>query len=100
MIFGSAPIIALGVIGYRLVRRLGREDAFPGMAMAALGALLLCALHSTGDFSFEIPANNYVLAALLGLGLGRRSGSNRHEEKRAEPKLRAAAPGNLLGDAA
>lgn len=37
--------------------------------IAALGGLVVVAFHSTVDFSLEIQANAYLLAALMGLGL-------------------------------
>jgi O-antigen ligase len=75
LIAGSAPIFALGLVALRLTQRLDFDNGFPGMAAAALGALVLVALHSLGDFSLEIPANAYLLITLLALGLGVRSGS-------------------------
>jgi hypothetical protein len=42
------------------------------MPAAALGALVLGALHSTMDFSLEMPANMFLFLAILGLGVAHR----------------------------
>jgi cyanate permease len=38
--------------------------------VAALSVLVIAALHSLVDFSFEMPANVILLVAILGMGLG------------------------------
>jgi O-antigen ligase len=73
VVFGTIPMVALALAGGALWRRMRSGDGFPGLAMAALGALVIAALHSLGDFSLEIPANVYLLMTVLGLGLGRLS---------------------------
>jgi membrane protein implicated in regulation of membrane protease activity len=40
------------------------------LALAGVGALVLCGLHSTIDFSLEIQANMFVLLSIVALGLG------------------------------
>lgn len=73
LIFGTLPMLVLVAAAVMLWRRMGAEDGFPGLAIAGLGALVLGAVHSLGDFSLEIPANVYLLMLILGLGLGRLS---------------------------
>lgn len=73
LIFGSAPLAVLLAVAVQLFTRMRSQDGFPGMAAAALGALVLGAVHSAGDFSLEIPANVYLLVTIIGLGLGRQS---------------------------
>lgn len=73
LIFGSVPLLALAAIGVLLLRRMWSDAGFSGIAAAGLGALVLGAVHSLGDFSLEIPANVYLLVLILGLGLGRQS---------------------------
>lgn len=96
VVFGSVPIVALFAVTILLVRRMRSEDGFSGMAAAGLGALVLGAVHSLGDFSLEIPANVYVLMCILGLGLGqqsrRRGGTKQRPEAMA---LESDAPAPL-----
>lgn len=70
LIFGTAPVAALALLGGVLWRRLRDTGGGAGLAAAGLGALVLGALHSLGDFGLEMPANAYLLIAILALGLG------------------------------
>ncbi len=93
LVFGSVPIIALLVVCGVLVRRLRDDSGFSGMAAAGLGALMLGAVHSLGDFSLEIPANVYLLMLILGLALGRQSQrlSSKAKQTPAPPAQRTPA---------
>lgn len=73
LIFGSIPPTLLALVAVILWRRMSDPAGFAGMALAGIGALILGALHSLGDFSLEIPANTYLFVTIIGLGLGRRS---------------------------
>ena len=86
LIAGSAPLLALLVVAVRLLRRMGDDRGFPGIAIGALGGLAVAAVHSLGDFSLEVPANTYLFTAMLALGLGRRNHS---------PSTENAAPRTL-----
>lgn len=72
LIFGSLVIVAGAMIGWALVLRLVRRRVNLAMPAAALGALVLGALHSTLDFSLEMPANVFLFLAILGLGVAYR----------------------------
>lgn len=72
LVIGSLPPAVLIWCAAILRRRLRAGVDFPANAAGALGALVLGAVHSLGDFSLEIPANNYVLLAILALGLARK----------------------------
>ena len=65
LLVGSLPPLA-GVLALAMLLR--RRDN--PMAVAAIAALVLAGLHSLADFSLEIPANLFLLLALVGLGLG------------------------------
>ncbi len=65
LLAGSLPPLA-GVLALVLLHR---RRAAP-LAVAAMAALVLAGLHSLVDFSLEIPANLFLLLALVGLGLG------------------------------
>ncbi len=96
VVFGSVPILALIAVAILLWRRMRSEDGFSGMAAAGLGALVLGAVHSLGDFSLEIPANVYVLMCILGLGLGHQSQRRGKAKRTFEPAERASdAPAPL-----
>lgn len=71
-VFGSIPLVVLLLVAVRLGRRMRDPQGCAGIAAAGIGALVLSAIHSLGDFSFEIPANVYLLVAILGAGLGKR----------------------------
>lgn len=70
LVFGSLPVIALALIGVRLIRAL-REDS-PGWAVQATGLaiLVIVAVHSLVDFSLEIQANAIFFVALIATAVG------------------------------
>ncbi len=70
LVAGSLPLLAGLIAGRALWRRAGRAAPGQSMALAGLGALTLAGLHASVDFSFEIPANAFLLLTLVGLGLG------------------------------
>jgi O-antigen ligase len=72
LVFGSLAIVAGGVVLVALLRRLTRRTTNIALPAAALGALVLGALHSTMDFSLEMPANMVLFITLLGLGIAHR----------------------------
>jgi len=65
LLAGSLPLFAGGLAMVMLYRRRAARPA-----VAAMAALVLTGLHSLVDFSLEIPANLFLLLALVGLGLG------------------------------
>jgi O-antigen ligase len=70
VLVGSLPLLALGLVLVRLAAGLVRaRESWPAI-LAALGVLLVSAVHSTVDFSLEMQANALVLVALLAIGLG------------------------------
>lgn len=71
VIVGSIPMVLLAAAAGILWRKLKEPHGFPGMTMAAQGALTVGAVHSAGDFSLEVPAVTYLFVTILGLGLGR-----------------------------
>lgn len=73
LLVGSIPPLLLLVAGGVMAQRLRKGEDFPSNSAGAIGALVLGAVHSLGDFSLEIPANNYVLLVILGMGLARRT---------------------------
>ena len=75
LVIGSITPLLLFAAVLIMLQRLRRDTDFPANAAGAIGALLLGAVHSMGDFSLEIPANNYVLLIILGMGLAHRSAS-------------------------
>lgn len=77
LIVGSVPPLLLAVVAVILWRKLREGYHFPAQAAGALGALVIGAIHSLGDFSLEIPANNYLFLAIVGLGMGIRRTSQK-----------------------
>lgn len=93
LLFGSITPLLLCAAAVILLRRLRRCEDFPVNAAGAIGVLVLGAVHSLGDFSLEIPANNYVLLVVLGMGLARRSSPAPSSET---PRAPAGAASILL----
>lgn len=90
LVFGTLPMLALVLVATQLWQRRRADDGFSGLAVAGLGALVIAALHSLGDFSLEIPANAYLLVFILGLGLGR--DLNRASGRTTAPSPHPVAP--------
>lgn len=73
LVVGSIPMLLLAYCAVKLLRSVRDGSNFPIAASAALGALVLGAIHSLGDFSLEMPANVYVFLAILGMGMAKRT---------------------------
>jgi O-antigen ligase len=67
LVAGSLPLLALGIVGARLIQNY-RQNSDP-LCAAALGVLVLGATHSLVDFSLEIEANTFLFLVILALGL-------------------------------
>lgn len=72
LIVGSAPLLAGALVIHRLQRQIRDRDRDYGLAIAAIGALIVGALHSVADFSLEIQANTFLLLAIVGIGTAHR----------------------------
>lgn len=71
LVFGSLPVVVLLGALWRLARVARSRRSASLQAHGGIAALILAGVHSTVDFSFEIPANVYLLILLVGLGLVR-----------------------------
>lgn len=69
LIFGSAPMVALLLVAAKLI--FGKKNASGGISGVrfAIATLVLCAVHSTVDFSLEKEANVLLFVIVMGLGL-------------------------------
>ncbi len=67
LIAGSLPIAAGIWVGVILLRKSRATTSV--LPPAALGVLVLAAVHSLADFSLEISGNVFLFLAILGLGL-------------------------------
>ena len=72
LIIGSIPFIVIGLCLFPLLAARSVETRFPAMAAAAVGVMVIAAVHSLIDFSLEMPTNAYFFTALLALGLADR----------------------------
>lgn len=70
--FGSAGLVAGALAAGALMRRLIRRATNIAMPSAGLGVIVVGAVHSTMDFSLEIPANMFAFIAIIGLGIANR----------------------------
>jgi O-antigen ligase len=70
LVAGSLPLLAIAsVFGRLLLRSFGRAT-FSSNGAAAIGGVVVCAVHSVVDFSLEIQAVAYLFAVILGAGMG------------------------------
>ncbi|KKB75930.1 hypothetical protein VW35_19490 [Devosia soli] len=79
LVGGALPILAVAVIFGRVVWSQVSSERLSPARLAAVGAILTCAMHSLVDFSLEIQANALLFAVLVALGL---AGSIKLQEKR------------------
>lgn len=84
VVFGSMPLIIFAVIGFSLWRLVATRSPQSVLAVAAMGALVVVALHSLFDFGLEIQANTYLFLCLTAIGLG--GAGARKTEKDANTK--------------
>lgn len=85
----------LGAITLTGVWRRGRDRMLPAMAASAT---VLVAVHSTLDFSLQIPGVEYMFAAILGIGVAQSFSSANPTEHAEAPA--AISEGGYCGDPA
>jgi O-antigen ligase len=77
IVAGSIPMLLIAIFAWRAIAgfRAGGATFAPGLA--AIGVVVAGAVHSTADFSLEIPANVYLFWFVLALGAfaGTRTGA-------------------------
>ena len=93
LVVGSLPPLLLFLAAGHLWRKLRSGTDFPAQAAGALGVMVLGAVHALGDFSLEIPANNYLFLAIVGLGLGVRRATRPVKEAAPAPQPAAREGG-------
>lgn len=70
LLIGTLPILALLAATVMVLRIIRRRSTNYAVAVCGLATIILVALHSLVDFSFEIQANTMLFAVLLGMALG------------------------------
>lgn len=73
LVFGSLPLIAAAGLAHRLVSVCRRRPHDVALVIAALGALVVSGVHALVDFGLEMQANQFLLLAILAMGVARRS---------------------------
>lgn len=73
-------VIFIAAAGFGAAFLLRDPAAGRRVPLAVAGVVVVAALHSLVDFSLEIQANAYLLAAVLGLGFGYRQSAGRRGE--------------------
>ncbi|RYE49777.1 MAG: O-antigen ligase domain-containing protein [Hyphomicrobiales bacterium] len=68
VVAGSIPILLVGVAAVRLAWNSSRAGSDWAGRVAAVGVVVVAAVHSLADFSLEIQANTILFVLLLGLG--------------------------------
>ncbi len=71
IIIGSIPMVLIAWSFWIIIQRLQARAGDMALNMAALGVIVLGAVHSTTDFSLEIPANTYCFVFIVGLAIAR-----------------------------
>jgi O-antigen ligase len=66
---GSIPILVIAGLGGAALRAFLRSRENWAIGLAACGAVVVAAVHSTVDFNLETQANTYLLVAILALAL-------------------------------
>ncbi len=69
LVFGSLPIIAIGLLGYRMLSGIVRKNGSWTAQAIGLGVLVLGAVHSLADFSLEIQGDTFLFIALIATGV-------------------------------
>lgn len=69
LVAGSFLILAVASVAFRLVKGLMTGTGSWTAQIAALGVIVQVAIHSTVDFSLEIPANTLMFVAIMATGL-------------------------------
>ncbi len=87
LVAGSLPLLALGLVGGRIVLALFGDRQGQTVFLAACGVLVVGAVHSTVDFSLEIQAVAHLFIVILGLAVGAAIGGGR--------QAMAAAPSSI-----
>ncbi|NEX45328.1 O-antigen ligase family protein [Pseudotabrizicola algicola] len=70
-IIGSIPMLLIGWSAVMILQRLRAAEGDMAVNGAALGVIVLGAMHSLVDFSLEIPANVYCFLLIVGLAIAR-----------------------------
>ena len=78
VVAGSLPIVVVAILFGGLVLRYFRAELGSVVKLAAMGAIITGATHSTIDFSLEIQGNAYLFVGLLGLGVAVGHRRSRH----------------------
>ena len=73
LVFGSIPILIIGICFVRLLFQIQRSSIFCLPEAVAAASIVVCAAHSLGDFSLEMAANAYLLIALTGFGISEKT---------------------------
>ncbi len=82
LIFGSIPLLVVALLAVVSLRVFFASRSGWVVGLAAVGAFVVAAVHSTVDFSLEIPANAYLLTALLALASGVSAPADMHSPSR------------------
>jgi O-antigen ligase len=67
LVAGSIPLVIIALLGLRAVRA-ARDPSSTATSSAAIGTIVVFALHSLLDFSAEIEANAFLFTVILALG--------------------------------
>jgi O-antigen ligase len=69
IVFGTLPMLVVAMAFARVLPVALRREHDWAASLAGVGVIAAAAVHSVGDFSFEIEANALLFAAILALGL-------------------------------
>jgi O-antigen ligase len=70
LLIGTAPLLAIGLILFRLIRAYALRHEVSPANLAAIGTVVVGATHAMVDFSLEIQAVTLQFAMVLAIGFG------------------------------
>jgi O-antigen ligase len=68
LVAGSLPLLAVAILAGKSLIAFLRRDSSWAVSLAALGVVLVAAIHSLVDFSLEMQANTYMFLFVVALG--------------------------------
>lgn len=73
LIVGGFPILIIGICFVRMLLQVQRRKNTYLPAAVASAVVVVCAVHSLGDFSLEMAANAYLFIVLTGIGISEKA---------------------------
>jgi O-antigen ligase len=86
IVFGSLPILIVVLIGFRLLHSRFGQGLRDTEICAALGVIVLAAVHSIVDFSLEIEAVTFLFVTILAIGVATAHESGQKQARKSSER--------------